>query len=216
MSDKCPNCGEKLKKGFTAKGTVALFTEKNTEIINKYFNKNAKAYCTRCGDELWAKASSEIKAKIKQLQDDISKRAYAIPIVTTHTPLAWDYDALGIVTGQSTTGTGVFAELGSGFTDFFGAQSNIYSGKLSKGEQICFGQLRSKTLAQGGNAVIATDIDYAEVGASKGMLMVCSAGTAVRLKNPEVLGKAASNTLQELSDLLIELDQYESYEIPVD
>jgi uncharacterized protein YbjQ (UPF0145 family) len=48
--------------------------------------------------------------------------------------------------------------------------------------------LRKETLELGGNAVLATDIDYAEVGGDKGMLIVCMTGTAVLLKNPEVLG----------------------------
>ena len=36
-----------------------------------------------------------------------------------------------------------------------------------------------KTVCLGGNAVIATDIDYGEVGGAKAMLMVCMTGTAV-------------------------------------
>lgn len=211
MSDACPNCGEKLKKGFTAKGTVELYSEKHITAINKYFNQNAIAYCTLCGGKLWSQAYFEINNKISELRSNLGNKAHLIPIVTTHTPLAWDYDAIGIVTGQSTTGTGVFADIGSSITDFLGAQSGIYSDKLSKGENICFNQLRMKALALGGNAIIAADIDYAEVGTSKGMLMVCMAGTAVRLKNPDVLGKTISAALKEITDLLKELDHYESF-----
>jgi hypothetical protein len=40
----------------------------------------------------------------------------------------------------------------------------------------------------GGNAILATDIDYAEVGGGKGMLMVCMTGTAVLLENTAVMG----------------------------
>ena len=133
MSDVCPNCGEKLKKGFTAKGTVELFTEKYIAIINNYFKKDAVAYCTLCGGKLWSQASFEINSKISELKSNLINKVNSIPIVTTHTPLGWNYDAIGIVTGQSTTGTGVFAELGSSITDFFGAQSGIYSDKLSMG-----------------------------------------------------------------------------------
>ena len=71
-----------------------------------------------------------------------------------------------------------------------------------------------KALNLGGNAIIATDIDYAEVGASKGMLMVCMAGTAIRLKNPDVLGKTIAAALKEVTDLLNELDYYESFGVP--
>jgi len=212
----CPSCGEKLKEGFTAKRTVALFSEKNTKIINKYFNKEAVAYCSRCGNDLWAQAFAEIKNKIHELKSGLYIKIDSIPIVTTHTPLNWDYDLLGIITGQSTTGTGVFAEIGSSITDFFGAQSGMYSDKLAKGETLCFNQLRRKAIAMGGNAVIAADIDYAEVGGAKGMLMVCMAGTAVRLKNPTVLGKTIAATLAEVTSILNDLDHYESFGIPAD
>jgi uncharacterized protein YbjQ (UPF0145 family) len=94
-----------------------------------------------------------------------------------------------MVTGQSVTGTGVISEFTSSWTDFFGAQSNRYNAKLKAGEQLCFAQLRKQAADMGGNAVIATDIDYSEVGGDKGMLMVCMAGTAVRLKNLDVLSE---------------------------
>jgi hypothetical protein len=48
----------------------------------------------------------------------------------------------------------------------------------------CRNQLRFKAVKLGCNAIIATDVDYAEVGGGKGMLMVCMAGTAVKLANP--------------------------------
>jgi hypothetical protein len=60
----------------------------------------------------------------------------------------------------------------------------------------------------GGNAVIATDIDYAEVGGVRAMLMVCMAGTAVRLNNlQEVMDvdNQEYNTMQTLVNELIEI-----------
>lgn len=99
----------------------------------------------------------------------------------------WDYEALTIVTGQTVIGTGVIAELSSDFNDLFGSKSNTLAEKLSLGEVHCAAQIRKKTIDQGGHAVLATDIDYSEMGSLRGMMMVCMSGTAVRLKNPEVL-----------------------------
>jgi uncharacterized protein YbjQ (UPF0145 family) len=93
--------------------------------------------------------------------------------------------------GQSVTGTGVFAEFTSSWTDFFGAQSNAYNQKIAAGEMICQTQLRLKCVELGGNAILAIDIDYAEVGGLKGMLMVCMTGTAVLLENTDIIGKEA-------------------------
>jgi hypothetical protein len=59
--------------------------------------------------------------------------------------------------------------------------------------------------------VIAADIDYAEVGGGKGMLMVCMTGTSVLLRNPEILGRSGSESfhrLEALRDRLRHLSQY--------
>ena len=106
-----------------------------------------------------------------------------------------------MVTGQSTTGTGVIAELTSSFSDLFGVQSGRFNKKLKGGEDICFAQLRKQTLDLDGNAVIATDIDYSEVGGDKGMFMVCMGGTAIKLKNTNILGQERANKIIELIQL---------------
>nr|ARK13448.1 hypothetical protein A6C57_25640 [Fibrella sp. ES10-3-2-2] len=124
-----------------------------------------------------------------------------IPVVFIQNPLGWEYEVLSMVTGQSTTGTGVFSEFAASMTDLFGMQSGRYNAKLKAGEEMCFAQLRKQTIQLGGNAVIATDIDYSEVGGDKGMLMVCMAGTAVKVKNPVRLGQEKLDDLDEISRL---------------
>lgn len=64
---------------------------------------------------------------------------------------------------------------------------------------MCFAQLRKQAIDLGGNAVIATDIDYSEVGGEKGMLMVCMGGTAVKLKNCSILGDDRSRNIEVLT-----------------
>ncbi len=53
--------------------------------------------------------------------------------------------------------------------------------KITSSEQICKNKLRLECVKSGGNAILATDIDYSEVGGTKAMLMVCMSGTAVDL-----------------------------------
>ena len=91
------------------------------------------------------------------------------------------------MTGQIVIGTGVITELKSSITDFFGSTSNSFSEKISFGEKNCFAQLRQKSLLLNCDAIIATDIDYSELGSLKGMIMVCASGTAV--KNLDLLGE---------------------------
>lgn len=102
-----------------------------------------------------------------------------------------------MVTGQSTTGTGVVTEFASNFTDLLRAQSGRINSKIKAGKDLCFSQLRKQALDLGANAVIATHIDCG----GKGMLMVCMAGTAIILNNPEVLGEERASNLRSLSQL---------------
>ena len=195
----CPNCSIKLKTGILS--NTSLLSDEKTNIINEYHDKKSIAYCTKCGTGLYNKYESQLLEERKSTSQLIQKLIDAVPVISTHLPLNWDYDILSMVTGQSTTGTGVISELTSSFTDLFGVQSGRYNSKLKNGEDICFAQLRKKALDLGGNAVIATDIDYSEVGVAKGMLMVCMGGTAIKLKNITILGQERADKIKELSIL---------------
>ena len=78
---------------------------------------------------------------------------------------------------------------------------------------MCFAQLRKQALDLGGNAVIATDIDYSEIGAAKGMLMVCMAGTSIRLKNIDILGNEKSAKIDKLISLNSRFRHLEKYDL---
>ncbi|WP_227607863.1 YbjQ family protein [Hymenobacter translucens] len=130
----------------------------------------------------------------------LNEHIHHIPILSLQAPASWRFTPLGLVTGQSVTGTGVFSEFASSWTDFFGAQSKSYNRKIQGGEEICKTQLRLACVEMGGNAILAADIDYAEVGGQKGMLMVCMTGTAVMLDNTEVMGEDARESLSVLTE----------------
>jgi uncharacterized protein YbjQ (UPF0145 family) len=106
-----------------------------------------------------------------------------------------------MITGQSTTGNGAVTEFVSSFSNFFGMQSGRYNKKLKDGENICLTNLRKQTLDLGGNAIIAANVYYSEVGGEKGMLMVCMTGTAIRLKNLSILGKDREENIGKLTEL---------------
>ena len=205
----CPNCQSAIKYGIMSSNV--LFTKMYTAIINEYNEPKADDYCSKCGKELYEKYSNKIVAERKNLTSQMQKLITNIPVISIHTPLNWDYQIIGMVTGQSSTGTGVITEFTSSFTDFFGAQSGRHNEKLKAGEDMCFVQLRKQAMDLGANAVIATDIDYSEIGAGKGMLMVCMAGTAVKLNNIEVIGNEKPellDKLQEVNDRLKWLARY--------
>ena len=65
----------------------------------------------------------------------------------------------------------------------------------------------------GGNAVVAADIDYAEVGGASAMLMVCMTGTAVKLSNPEILGDGKAERIDALVIMHTKLREIDEYEL---
>lgn len=107
---------------------------------------------------------------------------------------------IGLVTAQVTAGTGVLTELTSSVSDFFGMESKRHNMKLKQAEDLCLTQLRKHTLDMGGTAVVASDIDYAEIGGVKNILMVCMSGTAVDLLNFEILEDNLNEKINELHE----------------
>lgn len=196
---ECPNCSTKFKEGLLS--SVSLLSKNKTRIINEYHDNKSVGYCNKCGSALYSKYKSHVINERDSVSQKMQDLIDVVPVVSTHSPLNWDYDILSMVTGQSTTGTGVISEFTSSFADLFGVQSGRFNEKLKGGEDICFAQLRKQAIDLGGNAVIATDIDYSEVGGDKGMLMVCMGGTAIKLKNTTLLGQDRADKIKVLANL---------------
>ena len=201
----CPNCDKKLNGLMTTKNMVKPAA---VAYINHFNPTKQTAYCTGCAPGLIEEYQKQQNTRITKIQTELQKVIRIIPIVTAHSPLNWDYKVKGIVSAQSVTGTSFITEASSSIPDLFGGQSSALGTKLNNGELICRTQLRFKTAMLGGNAVIATDIDYAEVGGVRAMLMVCMSGTAVRLNNlQEVMDLDAQeyHTMESLVNELIEI-----------
>lgn len=196
----CPTCGSKLTDGIFKKNQ--LIPDMTVKLIKEYVPDALDTYCSNCHVEPYNRAKQECETERRQLNYKVEQLIKEIKIVSVHSPLNWDYEVLDMVTGQSTTGTGVLSEFKSSITDFFGMQSGSYNKKIQQGEQLCQVQMRLKCLNFGGNAIVAADIDYAEVGGAQGMLMVCMTGTAIKLKNLEVLGEKTCAKLSELEGVM--------------
>jgi len=122
-------------------------------------------------------------------------------------PVKWEYEIIGMVTAQQTAGTGFVTELSRSFNDFFGSGSNSTNKKISAATEYCQTDLRIQCSKLGGNAIISTDIDFNEIGSgSTNMLMVCMAGTAIRVTNMENFTENMREYLTEISDLTYNLD----------
>ena len=207
--NECPNCKTKLKSGLL--GSNKMFEKKYVDFIN-FFNENhSEFYCTTCGDKFLQLAKINRDAVKKGLLKYINKMIENIPIITIHNPLNWDYDVIGLVTAQNTTGTGVFFEISTTIDDIFGSSSEKYNNKTKEGENICKLLLRNNAIQIGANAIIGTDIDYTEVGGNKALFMICMAGTAIKIKNPEILGEEFLNTYNNFEKAIVEFKKIEQF-----
>lgn len=197
MSEKptCPSCGTKLATLFDTRN---VYTEDHVKSMADLLGVQKKPLCSKCLPPLLGEARDLMDAERPELKAKISQAIDTIPVATIHAPPQWEFDVVGVVTGQSTMGTGVVTEFVSDFTDFFGAQSKRHNAKIQAGESICFAQMKFACLKMGGNAIVGIDIDYSEVGGLKAMLMVCMSGTAIQLKNISSVAPKASGALDSI------------------
>ena len=191
-----------------------ILNQNQIDFIRTIHEDKKEAYCHDCGVKLVISYKAELSIQKEELKAAVSKLIINIPVVTLQNPKNWDYTVIDMVTAQSVSGTGLIAEIASSWTDSLGGQSDILSNKLNKGEEICKNKLRLKCTDIGANCVIATDIDYAEVGGVKGMLMVCMSGTAVVLNNIADMLPKQSENLKKLQSCMDELTRIKSIKIP--
>jgi uncharacterized protein YbjQ (UPF0145 family) len=86
---------------------------------------------------------------------------------------------LGVVTGEVISGANIVRDIFASVTDVFGGRSGKYEEVLSRAREEAIGEMKSKAMQMGANAVIGVDIDYEVLGKSGSMLMVSVSGTAV-------------------------------------
>jgi len=202
---ECPECKTKIRFG-VFKG-ASMYEKVFVDLINMFNEEQQEYYCTNCGEKKLIDAKKKISDKNFSIGCKLQNIIDYIPVVTIQNPKDWDYEIVDMVTAQNTTGTGVFFELSTSIDDIMGGKSEKYNSKTKEGERICKQMLRVNALQLGANAVIGTDIDYTEVGGSKALFMICMAGTAVRVKNIEILGEAVKNAYAEYDNAKVELEK---------
>lgn len=206
----CPNCNAEIKNGmFTVNNIVS---DQKTQAINLFTDNKSAAFCDKCSQPLLHEAGQQKEKLSVQAKEQITIDLPQVPVITLQHPDKWDYAVIKLVTAQSVTGEGALTEFLSSFSEAFGAPSTRLANKLKNGEDICISKLRMETIKAGGNAIIGCDIDFAQIGAQeRGILMVCMAGTAVKLKNLEVLPGYMETLFSRLNDNLNKIELYNTF-----
>jgi uncharacterized protein YbjQ (UPF0145 family) len=88
---------------------------------------------------------------------------------------------LGVVAGEAVIGANVFRDLFAGIRDVIGGRSGAYEKTLREARTTAIDELMDEARKLGADAVIGVSVDF-EGGVHGGsMMMVCAAGTAVKL-----------------------------------
>ena len=86
----------------------------------------------------------------------------------------------GIVSGETIIGANLFKDFFAGIRDIVGGRASSYESVLREAKESALQEMSDQAARMGANAVIGIDLDYETVGANGSMLMVTTAGTAVR------------------------------------
>jgi uncharacterized protein YbjQ (UPF0145 family) len=87
----------------------------------------------------------------------------------------------GIVMGEAIIGANIIKDLFAAVRDVVGGRAGAYEDALRSARQEALREMSTRAQELGADAVIGVDIDYEVLGKAGSMLMVTSAGTAVKL-----------------------------------
>ena len=91
----------------------------------------------------------------------------------------------GIVMGEAIIGANIIKDLFAAVRDVVGGRAGAYEDALRAARQEALREMSNRGRELGADAIIGVDIDYEVLGKAGSMLMVTSAGTAVKLADPE-------------------------------
>lgn len=201
VATKCPKCGNAYGISRKASGEIErLETAKQLEAERRKQENS----CQSCGEPLTfltrvagptsekiclacsVKQQEELEQRRKlEWQDANERRESSLKsIIVTTTPLLDGYrivDYLGIDGVEVTVGTGVFADLSSGVSDFLGKRSRMMESKLRTARLEAIQLLKSLAFEREADAVISVDFDYSTFGHNQ--FAIIASGTLVRIES---------------------------------
>ena len=90
-------------------------------------------------------------------------------------------DYMGIVTGEAIIGANIVKDILAAVRDVVGGRAGAYEKALRTARQDALREMAHHAESLGEDAVVGVDLDYEVLGRSGSMLMVTTAGTAVKL-----------------------------------
>jgi uncharacterized protein YbjQ (UPF0145 family) len=192
--ERCPSCNKPLSD------KIVMLPENMIELIKLFAPTDNYHLCTRCGGGKLYTASTRIS--FSGADEGVQELKKSFPLLSLPMPLGWQYEPISLVTATTVTGAGAMTEIGASMDATFGGSSPAFASKIGKGVEACSDRLIANAMALNANAVIDVDIDYSEMGGGRGLIMVSMAGTAVVLKNLDILGEQRTKDMKALMQKL--------------
>lgn len=211
MAEKCICCGKKIGllngahlnnqvcdtcyfpiggylKAIKEENDVSSIENNYSHLLNKIQSSNyseiGKSYILKVAETFVKENKTAIQKTIrnKQIKDGF--------LITTSNKFE-KYEIVkyyGIVSGNTVLGTGIFSELEAAGSDFFGSESDTFSGKLQQARNSSINKMIDEAINQGGNVLIGVSFDYINFGSN--MIGVVANGTVVEIvkQNEQVDG----------------------------
>ena len=145
--------------------------------------REAAAVLVRSGNEALSR-TKEKEEKKKQESERREQTLQTFPLTTS--PNFDNYtitEYIGIVSGESFLGTGIFSDVASALSDTFGIESEKLQDKMKKARSYATQRMISDAYDLGANAIIGVHYEYFSMASN--MLAVSVSGTAVVRKQQE-------------------------------
>lgn len=164
-----------IKESSNIQTTEETYDKLIQKLKTTSYNESGKEYIIKIASSFVAENKNKIQTKVK----------------TEHTrknfKIATSYKFEGykiskyfdIASGSTVLGTGVFSELEAAGSDFFGTESDTFSGKLEQARNSSINKMINEAIKQGGNAIIGVTFDYINFGSN--MIGVVANGTVVEI-----------------------------------
>ena len=162
----CPNCGEEI-------------FEDSTKCLNCNQDLPQKTMiCDTCGK---GSQKTIIIFQKEYCENCAKKLVYSIIVTNTHSVINTQIkDYLGVESTEIVIGTGLWSELTSDFSDFFGQRSTAFENKLNTAKRLTLFKLKTIAAMKGANAVVGVSLNFTEFSGNR--IGVIAAGTLVSLE----------------------------------
>lgn len=176
--EMCQGCIDSLRdfRHYVQLDDADMIKSKEDELMSKAQAEDIKKTLSQY--LLRQKNIKQEEIREKSLKNEIDMRIKSHKLTTGYNFEGYNIkEYLGVISGSTVVGTGLFSEFFASGSDLLGTESNAFSDKMEQVKDSAMKKLLLKSTKIGGNALIGIDYDF--INFSSNMIGVSANGTAV-------------------------------------